>query len=452
MEKVYFPLDTTTGQHKNHGFVEFEHKDSVPYSILLLNGVCLCGRPLRVGTVGKVSAATTATAASAVFPSTGAPDCTEGTADGTITYDEIELQAAILAAQIQLGMTLPVLSDALLDQAGCPPVTPNVLNPLFSSTNNVSGQGLLPPVAAGPTPLFGVPLSTANDTTNQTLSPPLVPSGPTPLHLFACTPTNGDIHPTLGQRLSPPPLHPGDPTPLFNCVPLPSNDDPMQGQSLSPTLPPNGPIPLFSCNLSPWEQDCVTNGNDSNLWEKPSNHNDHSRKEPPNRDHSSSWEQLPKQEQLSEEPSSRDTTRVANSDEIYLSPSPPWNSLSPPRHLTDEHGFHSDPVSPWEQPPNGSDDVPDSLRFRLSPRHDHTSNHSERDDYATSHPDDAMSTEPHPYNSDHTLLHRSRVLHSDDKPSWVTEDTKEQIRDHHLSKLSETLVRYQQLYSKQGSI
>lgn len=439
MERVYIPLDVTSGQHKNHGFVEFEHKESVPYSILLLNAICLCGRPLRVGTVGKenglLSAATAmATAAPAVLPSgnaTGAPDCTEGTSN---TYDEIELQAAVLAAQIQLGMSLPVLSEALLGQAVCPPMTTNLINPPFSSPNDLPDQGLHLPVAAAPTPLFSVSLPTANDTTSQTPPPP--PSGAVPLPLFPCTSlpsTNGDVHPTLGQRLSPPPLHPNDPTPLFSC-----NDEVCP---MSPTLPPNGPIPLFGCNPSLWERDCVTNGN---LWEGGTpNHNiEDSWKEPPNPDHL--WEErLPnKQEQ---EPD------ILNSDEIYLSPSPPWNSPSPPRHLTDEHG---DSAS-WEPPPiNDTDDIPSSLRFRLSPRHDHTSIRceTEREDYVTPHPDGTMSAEPHPYASDHTHMHRNRVLHIDDKPSWVTNDTKDQIRDHHLSKLSETLACYKQLYSKQGSI
>uniref|UniRef100_A0A8B9N2A0 RRM domain-containing protein n=1 Tax=Accipiter nisus TaxID=211598 RepID=A0A8B9N2A0_9AVES len=36
------------GKTKSFGFVCFKHKESVPYAIALLNGICLYGRPIKV--------------------------------------------------------------------------------------------------------------------------------------------------------------------------------------------------------------------------------------------------------------------------------------------------------------------------------------------------------------------------------------------------------------------
>lgn len=36
------------GEAKSFGFVCFKHKESVPYAIALLNGICLYGRPIKV--------------------------------------------------------------------------------------------------------------------------------------------------------------------------------------------------------------------------------------------------------------------------------------------------------------------------------------------------------------------------------------------------------------------
>lgn len=53
IEKVNFPGDQQSCFHKSYGFVEYEHKESVSFAILLLSGICIYGRPLKVRTVTK---------------------------------------------------------------------------------------------------------------------------------------------------------------------------------------------------------------------------------------------------------------------------------------------------------------------------------------------------------------------------------------------------------------
>ena len=491
VEKVFIPLDPSTGHHKTHGFVEFEHKESIPYSILLLSGVNLCGRPLRVGTVGKESLISAAKATDATDPP---PDSTEGTPnEAPFTSEDVQLQAAILAAQIQLGVSLPEgvslseLGEVLLSQSTSPAPTP-----LFGSTNDALNRKSLPLVAPGaPTPLFSSALPAASSSTRFQTEPPQTPCGPpsgpiplvrpAPVPLFSTAPTNGDTQHTSGRRLFPPQ---NGPTPLFNRVPHPSSDNEvcnMPGQKLS-SPPPSGPTPLFGCT-SLWEQDHVTNGNSDHLWGEPKIQDGGSNHSWNSRDQNGSWEQPPRrdntEEQLFEEQPEHNMDKttwdkpahaVVNSDEIFLSPSPPWNprspspraaintdeiplspsppwSPSPPPGVADERRA---PISPWEQAPNACDDVPSAFRHRLSPRHDHTpvTEITEFSASCSNHDDNAMFAEPHRFASEHThSLHQNRILHIDDKPSWVTKETKDQIRNHHLSKLTETLLQYQKLYS-----
>lgn len=48
MEKVFIPYDKESGKHRGYGFVEFIHKESVPYSINLMNNICLLDRYITV--------------------------------------------------------------------------------------------------------------------------------------------------------------------------------------------------------------------------------------------------------------------------------------------------------------------------------------------------------------------------------------------------------------------
>lgn len=465
MEKVYFPLDSTTGQHKNHGFVEFEHQESVPYSILLLNSVCLCGRPLRVGTVGKtdVFPATMATADAAVSSSvpstTVTSDCVVSSSNSTMTAED-EFAAAVLAAQLELGLPLPMPLPMLKEALGLPSSGPS---PLFNSTNEpiqpsgptplfdctpFSANGRLPSpmvTQTGPTPLFSC---ASLPSTSEVSSSQLPPSGPTPL--FGCLPlpsANGKI---LGQRLSPPPT---SSSPPHLGLPPPSTNDvvhPTLGQRLSP------PTELFDCNPPPpWvEINHIANGNDgrSHTWdEAPNRINDHIANgndghshtwdEGSNRINDRSWER-PSNCDVNQTTSWEHSPRVTNGNHMYHSRSSRWS----PDHMADENTFHDDPISPWEQPPSYHDDTTNSFPFPL--RSNHLSSHSETErEVAITH-SSTMFSESHPFTSDHTHMHQNRVLHIDDKPSWVTKETKEQIRNHHLTKLTETLAQYQELYSK----
>ena len=355
MEKVFIPSNPKTGLHKSFGFVEFDHKESVPYSIQLLDGICLFGRPLKVKTATKTS------------DSAGDPALTGAGVD-----DELH----------------PTLGQRLSPTAH--PVLDHVLR------SNAHDQDL-------PHPTLG-----------QRLSPPPP---------FA---NNDALHPTLGQRLSLPngmplpfPLPPG-PLPLFvnnnHLPPPPLFDASNNNRSLFPqTLPPpplpqqrsslpsllNFPPPPPSHPLFPLDT-AAAQGGDAfvNSSGSPSVSNTNCIPLFPN-----------KSLGAANHHDGPDDYAAGASNCVPLFPSKSSDSANHQDNL----GGYVDDCSGEVYHENG-----DGIDMEGQPHVDHT----------------------------HTHLHEDRVVHIEDKPSWVTRETKDQIRDYHLRMLEETLSKYKEQFAK----
>ncbi len=117
-------------------------------------------------------------------------------------------------------------------------------------------------------------------------------------------------------------------------------------------------------------------------------------------------------------------------------------SFSEPRSaIPPDFGSNSIPLFPGKSPANVEDnyatDGTDSNTMYKSFLENGDHNRSEAEKH-------------HVILNDHThsRLHENRVVHIDDKPSWVMQDTKEKIRDYHLHRLGATLSRYKEKFTK----
>ena len=376
MEKVTLPSDGNSGWHKCFGFVEFEHKESVAYSIQLLNGITLYGRSLRVRTAGKTDAPYLAKAKGAEDPSLVAERVGHST-DRTPSLDEASALHPTLGQR--LSPPPPFITPNELSCNRVPHPTASQRLPPNELLSDELPRGQMLSATSPP------PLTTQNGLVSSDEAPhPMLGqrlSLPTrPLNVLASS--DESLHPMLSQRLSPPPPLMIPDGPISSDEPL----HPTLGQRLSPRshMSTNG-----------------MGGQRSSLGQRPS---------PPPAPLfgcSSSWEQVPNY----------------NAD-------------------NDFYGPHS---SPWEQPlPNPiTDHMPQQTTH--IPLHNHLSSHGE---------------EPHPAQVDslsfssHNFMQQERdddkptwdrAVHTDDKPStWTAKEIND--RDYHLLQLGETLARYKDIF------
>ena len=325
VEQVYFPSDQTTGWHKCYGFVEFEHQESVLYSIQLLNGICLNGRPLKVRTTGK-----------------------NGSTSGLVPLTNSKSTPAIIPNEAQHGAEHPTLGKRLapLKSNGMiPPLIPPLLNEAQHQHRTSGGERLL------------------------------MPSNDIPLNF----PSEAQ-HPTLDQRLS---------SGSINMPYTPFDPQHHLGQRLSP---------LVTNNVPPLSIQHSNATNPTPLF---------------------------------------DSNHFRNQNHTFGLPPPPFPHLSSPLPPC----LPSPPLPPYNREvveKNTINDLPEPPPL-FTPAVNGQITDNNTGNFIDSQPISSSSANPQ------DQFHENRLVYLEDKPSWVTKETKEQIRDYHLMQLGQTLKKYKEL-------
>ncbi len=401
IEKVHFPSDPKTGWHKNYGFVEFEDLESVSYSIQLLNGISLFGRPMRVNTSSKSSGSSEVVA--------GLPTLMEGVPppkDAVTSLNEAQHQSQDIANSScpppppprgLLTLVAPKESEHLtLGQRLTPSNTFSEKSQHLRETDEETGA---------------VKVKERNIQFNdQNNNFPLVTSRNSPRHNpFTSTTTT--------------------PIPLF---PRHSMEERQEIQGTMHSTAPHKQFNPFSQDMPPL---CMDN---PHLQDVPQYMSD-SRSREISYAYSNGPEN-PRSRELSpytypndpDSPSLRDVSPYGypNGIEYPFLPS----SRDIPSYRTGTDDDYSDSYTTAEEHSSQLNNSPFSLTSG-------TSGHSVN----------GISNERYPpsLDNDRHQYHRNRIVHMEDKPSWVSKETKVNLRDYHLHQLGETLSKYKELFSKQ---
>ena len=340
---MYLPCDPKSGCHKSYGFVEFEHIESVSYSIQLLNGIWLFGRPLKVRTAGK--------------------------SDSSSVSNGVTGLQSVTSPSIAIPMEKSTTSKNQ--------------HPVIGESASIN----TPPVTLGQRSTLPHKLFTPNDAHHPTLGLRLDP----PVNSAAFS-LNEAHHPTLGLRLDPP------------------------VNSASRLTPNEAHHPTLGLRLDP----------------------------PVNS-------------------ASRLTPNEAHHPTLGLRLDPPVNNTA---HLFPNEVHHPTRSLRLVSPMNI--DTPPSMSSSLFPDKNHSLNHHYNSSSGSSnHPppllspslpcaskadfvEDTMEPESLFSGPPHHRLHENRVVHLEDKPSWVTEETKHHLRDYHLLQLGKTIAAYKDLFSNKN--
>lgn len=450
MEKVYFPVDPHTQWHKSYGFIEFQYKESVSYSIQLLDGIYVFGRPLKVRTAGRTNPFSAATNSStSVNCEAKSPPPLEDAGLDTPLQDPTLPTNNTVTALLQTSSTdvAPSVNPFLpLSPANSGPVplfqpkslpadlpinpflppplpAPNGLalpvNPFLPAANGGGPPPLFPPRTAAaegtPVDLFLLPLTTANG------CPPLQTNrGPLPL-ILPRTATSANLTPPINPFLPPPPLPPppsslppNGPVPLFQPAPPKSDKNPF-------LLPPgkNGPVPFSHSAEAPVQQNGLLPPLPNNPFltsAQPTSTRLTPLPEPP---------PFPPPHNLAQVNNNNSAQEAEESPSHHahtLLPNQQASSNTPPLPLVMETAA----MVTTEVPPYDPSGTPSSALSMETP----------------------AEIQPRALFSSHALLHQARVVHIDDKPAWVRQDTREKLRDYHLLQLEKTISHYKKSFSE----
>ena len=226
LSHVCVPFNKTTGKPSNYGFVEFLHRESVPYSIALMNGLRLCGRFLKVRPVGGK-------ALSSTLP---APQNPPTPLDFELQADNVAMeteQTGTNSSEVAHNPFLAALprgrKQSLTSSTAKASSSSSALNPfILALAQNVK---LLNQAPAEGSLLSSPPPSSSCSIPGLFDSPPATEHAVS--SLFPPAP------PGLLPPLPPPGLPPPLPPPLFGSRELGSFT------SSSPPFPPYPPPPLF---------------------------------------------------------------------------------------------------------------------------------------------------------------------------------------------------------------